>query len=679
MFFVKDETKNIRNSTIRLNRGREECRAEEVYIADGIRDKLTPLEVEMKYNIRQASTAYTTSTVSRRRRAALEPVLDENRGTVQRDSMNIAKNCGEDNICIPALSLKVKSIDEYVLGTNDLLSVEVSIVNKGEDAFETSFYMNVPPGLDYKKTKRIGDNREFTCSPPTFANNNTLKCDIGNPMPGRNSQNQQNVVKFNVLLEPSKKGSKDINVLPMYDFFMEVNSTNEEADGGQFDNIVKKSIGISVKADLSITGSSSPPDFHYNVTHYKQFNSNLTRNEAYSAETMKINEAEIGPQVVHVYEIRNSGTSKIEEIEVFIKWPAETLDGEPLMYLMNQPEVLGNIRCDPSQHVNTANIQSDRILDRKSYLDKTRAPVRQGDSGFSSSRNAQDSVTADERRLLDQSESAETGGHSESWRQQSSSSYNAGRASGASRGGSQFESNQRAVNSGSAGGRGSTLDWNIEKVQDGGVVSSGSQRGSSQGSFSGSRSSQFDSDRSGQRGGFGGGGGSNAREYEVHETWNSTSVNGGPAVTNYASRNRETVRGQVVSESSTERVIQGGFGGSRYESSSHYDQSSGVSQSEYERKREEYMEQQRRQQEEQRIRQQEERTRRLEQQRREEQERIRLDEERQSLEEERRRLSTQSTRSSSTSGQGVSESSYNRQSETRFSSGSSGGSSSGSR
>lgn len=108
MFFLNDEGKNIRNQTMRLNRGKSACTTETVYIADGIRDKLTPLEVEMKYNMRTASSSYTTSTVSRRRRAALEPVLDQNKGTVQRDSINIMKNCGSDNICIPDLRLEVK-------------------------------------------------------------------------------------------------------------------------------------------------------------------------------------------------------------------------------------------------------------------------------------------------------------------------------------------------------------------------------------------------------------------------------------------------------------------------------------------------------------------------------------------------------------------------------------------
>lgn len=107
LFFLNEETKNIRNSTMRLFRGKEECRREQVYIADGIRDKLTPLEVEMRYNLREATTTY-TSTVQRKKRGELDPILDQNRGTIQKDSINIQKNCGPDNVCIPDLKLEIK-------------------------------------------------------------------------------------------------------------------------------------------------------------------------------------------------------------------------------------------------------------------------------------------------------------------------------------------------------------------------------------------------------------------------------------------------------------------------------------------------------------------------------------------------------------------------------------------
>ncbi len=106
MYFLNEENRFIRNSTMRLSRGKSECRKEKVYIVDNIRDKLTPLEVEMKFNLRNTST--NAPSLTRTRRYVLDPVLDQNKGTVQKDSINIQKNCGPDNICIPDLRLNVK-------------------------------------------------------------------------------------------------------------------------------------------------------------------------------------------------------------------------------------------------------------------------------------------------------------------------------------------------------------------------------------------------------------------------------------------------------------------------------------------------------------------------------------------------------------------------------------------
>lgn len=764
MFFINDEGKNIRNSTMRLYRGKEECRTEAVYIADAIRDKLTSLEVEMKYNIRQATTAYTASTVSRRRRSTLDPVLDENRGTVQRDSINIMKNCGKDNICIPDLRLDVKTDDTYLLGGNESLTVEVLISNNGEDAFEANFFMNIPQGLNYKSTKRIGESRDtsYICTAPSLATNNTLRCDIGNPLPARKS------VNFKVYLEPSKRGGK-ATIAPFYDFYMEANSTNEEAEGGRFDNRLKKSVAIFVESDLSISGSSMPSELHYNVSQYKEF-SNATH------------EAEIGPHVVHIYDIRNNGTSTIEEIEIFINWPAETLDGEPLMYLMNQPETLGPIQCDQTQFVNQAGLQRDRNLERKSYLDKNRAPIRQGEFASSNSRFGQGSgsqrgSTFEDRATFERENSEEStgdasfvhknragSGHYESWsakRGSSSQSGSSGSAQGQGQGTHNFDwKATQGQGGGSASrdfagsnrGRGSSVDnrFDASGSQSGGSGSgydyrgtsggaantgggsgydyrstsgsntnvgggsgydyrstsggsssntnvggsSGSEHRGSSGSSAGSESAGYDyrgssggsssanvgSSGSSSGSALGGGAGSNVREYEYRETWNSSSVNGGPAVTHIASQNRTMTRGQdgrvSVSETSTERVITGGFAGQWDDHASrsrHEESSSGASQSqiEYERQQREYYESQRRHQEEERRRQMEDRRRQQEEQRRVEVER-RAEEER-ILEEERRRSheATYNSRSSAQSGGG---SGYDYRHESSYGSGSSSGS-----
>lgn len=619
MFFINDENKNIRNSTMRLYRGKSECKTEAVYVSDGIRDKLTSLEVEMKYSIRQTTTAYTTSTVSRRKRATLDPVIDENRGTVQRDSINIAKNCGKDNICIPDLRLDVKTSESYLLGANESLVVDIYISNNGEDAFESNFFMTIPKGLNYKSTKQIGESLDtsYTCTAPSYQTNNTLKCDLGNPLPaGKN-------VNFKVIMEPTKRGGKK-GIEPFYDFYMEVNSTNEEADGGNFDNSLRKSVAIFVESDLSISGGSNPAEFHYNVSLFKNYLNSSTL------------EAEIGPQVVHIYDVRNNGTTTIEEIVVFIQWPARTLEGDDLMYLLNQPETLGPVQCDPSPYVNHASLRLDSVLKKKSYLDRTRVLIDDPKRN-----NIPDGSVDDESEESNAHHSGQRSNKHKISSQQFEHQKQNVRYS------NEFSTETSNTARGSQG-----FNWNSRNT--------GNIDRDSKESYSTDNSQVNVGSANSNRG--------NAREYEYREQWNSTSVNGGPTVAHVEKTWVHGRDGQVIVETSTDHVIVGGisgWGGSRESSSTvnkHEDSFSSASQSqiEYERQQREYYETQRRLQEEERIRQADERRRLQEHHRRTEEERIRIEEERRVREDERRRYESNNSHRSRT-GQ---ESSFNRASES---------------
>lgn len=169
---------------------------------------------------------------------------------------------------------------------------------------------------------------------------------------------------------------------------MTVNSMNV---GRSFDNTVKKSVRIVRDWDYSVAGSAFPAAFHYNVSQFSPFKS-------------ATNETEIGPHLVHIYGVRGTSTSTIEEIEIFIHWPAQTLDNEPLMFLMSQPETYGPMSCDTSQHVNflytrKKELKRDDLLQSKSFLDANRLPIRKGDSGPSGNSSLPQSVSNSDGKL----------------------------------------------------------------------------------------------------------------------------------------------------------------------------------------------------------------------------------------------------------------------------------------
>jgi hypothetical protein len=288
-------------------------------VIPNIRDKLTSLDAETRMSLEEERIPD-----GRRRdpRIPLRPVLGMT--TSRKDTLSIRKNCGPDNICIPDLHLIVKTnVHRYLLGSGRRLEMDVIVHNTGEDAFEATFNLQLPVGVDYIKIERVEVFEiPVHCSAPKQSNNNTLRCDIGNPLP------QNKMVQFKVLLQPvTSQVTKSV-----YEFDMQVNSTNPEADGTTNDNSERLYLPIWVESELRVDGESKPKDLYYNPDNYTV--TNVTT------------ELEFGPAVTHNYTIRNQGPSDIVEAEAFLIWPAQTLSGKELLYLLEQPETLGPIACE---------------------------------------------------------------------------------------------------------------------------------------------------------------------------------------------------------------------------------------------------------------------------------------------------------------------------------------------
>lgn len=140
-----------------------------------------------------------------------------------------------------------RSVNRYLLGSGHRLELDIIVENKGEDSFETTFTMGVPVGIHYINIERMDNaEREFLvqCSAPSRTNNNTLRCDLGNPLP------QNRLVHFKVLLKPSLTEV----MKPRYEFKMNVNSTNPEQEFTTDDNTFKLTVPIWVDAELELRG-----------------------------------------------------------------------------------------------------------------------------------------------------------------------------------------------------------------------------------------------------------------------------------------------------------------------------------------------------------------------------------------------------------------------------------------
>lgn len=175
-------------------------------------------------------------------------MLDRNMPLAYKDKITIRKNCGPDDICIPDLKLIAQpNVEKYLLGSGKVLEVDVLVQNTGEDSFESMFYMQIPQDIDYLKIEKLNSSAvdiPVQCSYRAH-HNNTLKCDIGNPLPAHKQ------VHFKVMLQPAhhKEG-----MAPSYNFLMWVNSSNPEENQTKWNNEKEMTINIWVETDLSLTG-----------------------------------------------------------------------------------------------------------------------------------------------------------------------------------------------------------------------------------------------------------------------------------------------------------------------------------------------------------------------------------------------------------------------------------------
>ncbi|XP_037075241.1 integrin alpha pat-2-like [Pollicipes pollicipes] len=317
------------NVTARAARGAQWCHEVVTFVEETVRDKLSPLVTEVHYSL-----------VTRRpgrQTGALWPVLNLDRPPLASDTISIQKNCGVDGVCVPDLQMTARpNHATYLLGSRERLTLDVTVFNGREDAFEALFYLDLPEGVDYVVTERLEDSapQPLLCSLRELGHE-VLVCDLGNPLPVGSK------VHFQVHLMPESTSEERQR---HYRFTLTVNSTNAEAASTVSDNQLSLTLPIHIRTELAISGISLPETVHYN------------RSEFSAAE--KRHERHIGPAVYHVYELTNRGPSDIIAAQAFIMWPTYTLpDDKHLLYLLEEPRVEGPGRCSPVPGVNPLQLE----------------------------------------------------------------------------------------------------------------------------------------------------------------------------------------------------------------------------------------------------------------------------------------------------------------------------------
>ncbi|XP_069182795.1 uncharacterized protein [Procambarus clarkii] len=257
------------------------------------------------------------------------------------------------------LFLTSRAAGEYVLGSRENLVARVRVHNSGEDAFLAKVVVKVPRGATFSRfllTEDTSDDLTPICSSTTKAGVEEVICDLGNPLPSGAGVGLQLVFQPTPLL---------LNHTSL-DFHLRASSANPEDPANAHDNHVALALPVTLRSDINIKGISFPDEpFDYNASQY---------GVGLVGEGGRVtHERQVGPEVMHVYDLTNRGPSDLPAAHIFLLWPTRTLAYDPLLYLLDPPSVSAPARCQPFHDVNYLGLQVEDASSRLQHLVGTSA------------------------------------------------------------------------------------------------------------------------------------------------------------------------------------------------------------------------------------------------------------------------------------------------------------------
>lgn len=329
--FLHDQTFQYTKDMMVTNGGRQTCEEQLVFLRDDreFRDKITPISVAMEYTLDLQQAADQTG---------LQPILDMSTPSNVTKQAHILLDCGEDNLCKPDLRLSVKSDREQIyIGDDNALTLEISAENQGEGAYEAELHVYPPQQADFTGVVRSQTLTRLSCAYKKENGTKMVVCDLGNPMKGGTKVLAE--LRFSV----HQLSEEDTSVK----FDLQIVSSN------QFNNIsprVSSVTKLAVLAKVSIRGSSSPSQVLLPIANWKP------------KERPEFGD-DIGPQIVHVYELLNNGPSTFSKATLDVEWPDQSKNGS-LLYI-SRIETEGPINCTSDVELNPLNI-SNPLISQKS-------------------------------------------------------------------------------------------------------------------------------------------------------------------------------------------------------------------------------------------------------------------------------------------------------------------------
>uniref|UniRef100_A0AAZ3Q612 Integrin alpha-2 domain-containing protein n=1 Tax=Oncorhynchus tshawytscha TaxID=74940 RepID=A0AAZ3Q612_ONCTS len=300
LFLHSKTSQYTKNMTVSNGQG-PACEEQEAFLIDDseFRDKITPISVFMEFSLDYQQAADKTG---------LLPILEQTTPTNISKQAHVLLDCGDDNICKPDLKLSVVSDQKQIyIGDDNPLTLEVTAENRGEGAYEAELHVFLPPQADFTGVVRNSETlSRLSCAYKTENQTRVVVCDLGNPMKG---------------------GTKDVKKCRMYFIW------------------------------IAQTLNPNPPSLCCRVALPDQVFLPIAN---WKPKENPVVGDDIGPQILHIYELRNRGPSTFSKAILDIEWPYRFNNGS-LLYI-TKLEVDGGMNCSTDMEINPLNVSVCDIL-----------------------------------------------------------------------------------------------------------------------------------------------------------------------------------------------------------------------------------------------------------------------------------------------------------------------------
>ncbi|KAM3862235.1 integrin alpha-V [Diretmus argenteus] len=320
-----------KNMTVYNGRG-PACEEQDAYLRDDgeFRDKITPISVVMEYSLDYQLAAD---------RTGLLPILDMTAPSNITKQAHILLDCGDDNICKPDLRLSVKSDRKQIyIGDDNALTLKVSAENRGEGAYEAELHVYPPPQADFTGVVRNESLPRLSCAYKKENQTRMVVCDLGNPMKGGTQVLAELRFSVHQLSEQDTSVKFDLQI---------VSSNQFNNSSPQVSSITK----LAVLTEVTIRGVSAPDQVLLPIANWKPKDPPTTGGD-------------IGPEIVHVYELQNNGPSTFSKAVLDVDWPYRFNNGS-LLYITSY-DTDGPISCTTDMEINPLNVSNPVSVDNSS-------------------------------------------------------------------------------------------------------------------------------------------------------------------------------------------------------------------------------------------------------------------------------------------------------------------------